>query len=82
MGLMFAPSPGHRQPPALLRPEDVFLCWLLSSPEGSDLAAAADAEIDRLKRYRGTHPGPRRLEELFKAFRHSLEPAIGGSARQ
>ena len=40
-------------------PEDVFLSWLMAQPSGSDLAIAADAEIDRLNRYMGAHDGPR-----------------------
>ncbi|CAM5304260.1 hypothetical protein MAUB1S_05312 [Mycolicibacterium aubagnense] len=68
------------QPAALQQPEDVFLSWLLAQPAGTDLAAAATIEIARLQRYRGDHPGPRRLAELFEALQGSVAP--GSKIRQ
>lgn len=44
-----------------------------SGPAGrADLAAAAEIEIDRLSRYDGRHPGPRKLGELFQELRGYL----------
>jgi hypothetical protein len=58
-------------------PEEVFLSWLMSMPSGVDLAIAVDVEINRLERYRGSHPGPKRLAALFRTFRRSLRPVAG-----
>lgn len=72
MGLRFDTA---RLSPAVLRlpePEDVFLSWLMQQPPGRDLAAAARAEIQRLRRYQGQHSGPGRLAELFEALHRSL----------
>jgi precorrin-6A synthase (deacetylating) len=52
MGLMFDPSVERRPLPALPRPEEVFLSWLMALPKAIDPALAADAEILRLNRYR------------------------------
>jgi len=73
MGLMFDTPAQQRPLPALPRPEEVFLSWLMALPEAIDPALAADAEILRLDRYTGPHPGPARLRTLFAAFRESLE---------
>lgn len=73
MGLM---QP-DRQPTAakeLPEPEQVFFAWLLSRRAGCDLDSAAGAEIEKLQRYRGPHPGPKRLGEIFAEFRTSLRP--------
>lgn len=74
MGLMFDPPAEPRPLPALPQPEEVFISWLLSLPAGADLTAAVDVEIHRLERYRGAHPGPARLGELFRDFRLALQP--------
>lgn len=63
---------GHKSA-GLPQPEEVFLSWLMTQPEGADLAAAADVEIGRLGRYAGRHPGPRKLAGLFGDFRHCLD---------
>jgi len=44
----------------------------MAQSDGADLAAAADIEIRRLRRYDGDHPGPKRLAGLFEAFRAEL----------
>ena len=75
MGLSAAPQACRRRVSGLAQPEDVFLSWLLAQPPGADLAAAADAEIRRLDRYEGPHPGPRRLVELFETLRGSATGA-------
>lgn len=65
-----SPTPlGHGLP----EPEEVFLSWLLSRPSGADLSIAIDVEIDRLDRYRGSHPGPARLAAIFRDARRGLE---------
>ena len=74
MGLNVEPRHIAGQSPALPQPEDVFLCWLVTQPVGTDLAAAAEVEIARLQRYQGDHPGPRRLVELFEALQGSVIP--------
>ena len=63
-----APEARSRLP----EPEEVFLSWLLVQPAGRDLAAAADLEIEKLRRYSGSHDGPKRLGDIFAAFRASL----------
>ena len=35
---------------AMPRPEDVFLSWIFSLPDGADLPRAARGEIDRIDR--------------------------------
>jgi len=75
MGLRIEPFPALHAA-GLPRPEDVFLSWLLAQPAGTDLVSAADAEIERLRRYGGIHPGPRKLADLFEALRRS---AVGRS---
>ena len=72
MGLRVQP-PGARLSSALPRPEEVFLSWLMALPESIDPALAAEAEILRLGKYTGPHPGPARLLSLFEIFRDSLE---------
>lgn len=76
MGLSVEPNVALRRISAL-PPEEVFLSWLIAQTEGTNLAAAADIELDRLSRYAGRHPGPRKLAELFKEFRYcvGVDPA-------
>jgi len=74
MGLNVTATHLAAQPTALPSPEDVFLSWLLAQPVGTDLAAAATMEIARLQRYRGDHPGPRRLVGLFEDLQRSVVP--------
>lgn len=58
------------------QPEYVFLNWLLTRPAGTNLSVAAEAEIQRLSRYSGGHPGPRQLALLFGGLRnHPAENA-------
>jgi hypothetical protein len=45
----------------------------MALPESIDPAPAAEAEILRLGKYTGPHPGPARLLSLFEIFRDSLE---------
>ena len=78
MGLMFDPPGAEPHPLRVLpQPEDVFLSWLMALPAAADPALAADAEILRLNRYAGPHPGPARLLALFEAYRESLETHRG-----
>ena len=72
-------APAAVRPP---EPEDVFLSWLMQQPPGRDLAAAASAEIHRLRRYQGQHSGPERLVELFEALHRSLRPSRSGARRR
>lgn len=72
-------APAAVRPP---EPEDVFLSWLMQQPPGRDLAAAASAEIHRLRRYQGQHSGPGRLVELFEALHRSLRPSRSGAGRR
>lgn len=53
-------------PEAMPRPEDVFLNWIFSLPDGADLPRAARGEIDRIDR--SGHPGPdvSKLRGLFE----------------
>ncbi len=51
----------------LVSPEEIFLAWLLSLPDGVDPSDAAAAEIVRLDRARLRSPRGRRLRELFVA---------------
>jgi hypothetical protein len=81
MGLMFDPSVERRPLPALPRPEEVFLSWLMALPKAIDPALAADAEILRLNRYSGPHPGPARLLALFEAFRTRISSPSRPSTR-
>lgn len=74
MGLMHESSAKRRPLAAGPQPEDVFLLWLVGLPNAIDPLLAADAEILRLNRYQGSHPGPARLLSIFKAFRASLKP--------
>ena len=65
MGLMFERPQKARTAKPLPQPEEVLMAWLMAQPDGSDLPAAVCAEIRRLDGYRGPHPGPNRLKELF-----------------
>lgn len=71
-------APAAVRPP---EPEDVFLSWLMQQPSGRDLAAAARAEIHRLRRYQGQHSGPGRLAELFEALHRSLRTGPAGQGQ-
>lgn len=62
------------------QPEDVFLSWLIAQPRGSDLASSAAREIRRLGAYSGSHPGPKRLGELFEHFVAELQGVSAASA--
>jgi len=56
----------------LPEPEEIFLHWLISQPNWTEFSAAADLELQRLARYRGSHPGPAKLAALFTTFRAEL----------
>jgi hypothetical protein len=58
----------------LTSPEDIFLAWLLSLPDGVDPSDAAVAEIVRLDRARFRSPRRKRLRELFVAAAKSAAP--------
>lgn len=64
----------------LPEPEEVFLTWLLAQPAQADLAAAATLEVERLRAYRGVHPGPKQLGRIFRAFIAGLESPGGREA--
>lgn len=49
----------------LASPEEIFLAWLLSLPDGVDASCAAAAEIARLDRARSVRG--KRLRQLFVA---------------
>jgi hypothetical protein len=68
MGLIARATGAARQ-----QPEEVFLSWLLSQPPDINLTSAVDTEIQRLDGYKGQHPGPLRLLELFTELRDSLK---------
>lgn len=57
-------GPGAR-PTGSIRPEDVFLAWLLALPGNADIADAARREIARLDRAEPLQSGPRRLRQLM-----------------
>ncbi len=76
MGLMADPATATSVAGRLPDPEHVFLCWLLARNPEEDLAVAAEREIRRLGRYKGSHPGPRRLAELFETLRGRSATAI------
>jgi hypothetical protein len=48
-------------------PEDIFLAWLLSLPDGVEAADAAAAEVVRLDRAQLRSRRGKRLRELFVA---------------
>lgn len=73
MGLMLERRQTARTTKLLPQPEEVFMAWLIAQPDGSDLPSAVCAEIRRLDGYRGPHPGPRRLRELFIELGRELE---------
>jgi hypothetical protein len=75
MGLRFDPPADRRPLPPLPQPEEIFLSWLMALPEAIGPGLAADAEILRLKKYLGSHPGPSHLLTLCEAFRASPKPA-------
>jgi hypothetical protein len=58
----------------LASPEDIFLAWLLSLPDGVDPSDAAAAEIVRLDRAPLRSPRRKRLRELFVAAAKSAAP--------
>lgn len=45
-------------------PEEIFLCWLVTQPPDTDMAAAARAQIERLAGHDGV-AGARTLRRLF-----------------
>jgi hypothetical protein len=51
----------------LASPEEIFLAWILSLPDGVDAPRAAMAEIARLDRVRLHSFRGKRLRELFVA---------------
>ena len=59
----------------LASPEDIFLAWVLSLPDGVDPSDAAVAEIVRLDRARLCSPRRKRLRELFTAAAKSAAPS-------
>jgi hypothetical protein len=56
-----------RQTDSPASPEEIFLAWLLSLPDGVDAPEAAAAEIVRLDRARVRSRARERLRELFVA---------------
>lgn len=75
MELMLGRQAGQRVAPQLPQPEDILLAWLAAQPEAGDLQAAVEIEIRRLTSYRGPHPGPRRLRQLFVELGRELDGA-------
>ena len=55
-------------------PEEIFLAWLLSLPDGVDVSSAASAEIVRLDRARLGSACGKRLRELFVATAECAVP--------
>ena len=55
----------EEQTVAALRPEDVFMAWLIGLPRGTDVPRAARAEIARIDRAASSHVGVLRLRDLF-----------------
>lgn len=84
MGLNIQASGSSGRAPVLPQPEDVFLSWLLVQPSGADLAQAAEIEIGKLQRYRGTRAGPQKLLKLFEGLREAVGqgPAIPSTMPQ
>lgn len=74
MGLTLEATARQRHPLVPPDPEHVFLAWLLAHPAGADLAVSAAREIERLERFRGAHPGPKGLVQLFVELRCILAP--------
>ena len=68
---MLEPSPSltdeqsERLAVAGLRPEDVFMVWLIGLPRGTDVPHAARAEIARIDCAASSHVGVSRLRDLF-----------------
>jgi hypothetical protein len=58
----------------LASPEEVFLAWLLSLPDGVDITSAATAEIVRIDRVRLRSTRGKRLRELFVAAAECAVP--------
>jgi len=58
----------------LASPEEVFLAWLLSLPDGVDITSAATAEIVRIDRVRLRSARGKRLRELFVAAAECAVP--------
>ena len=76
MGLIVEPGATASLVGHLPDAEDVFLCWLLARHPDEDLKVAAEREIRRLGRYRGSHPGPGQLVKLFEALRGRSATAL------
>ena len=76
MGLSFCQNRSgiRRDVDASTAPEDVFMRWLLSRPQGSDIAEAARREVARLESPASQHEGARRLHELFRALIEAERP--------
>jgi len=55
-------------------PEEIFLAWLLSLPDGVDVSSAAAAEIVRLDHVRLRSVRGKRLRELFVAAAECAVP--------
>jgi hypothetical protein len=55
-------------------PEDIFLVWVLSLPDGVDVSVAAAAEIVRLDDARLRSTRVKRLRELFVAAAECAPP--------
>ncbi len=53
-------------PEALPKPEDVFLSWIFSLPDGADLPRAARGEIARIDRAGPAGAELSRLRSLFE----------------
>lgn len=60
---------------AALRPEDVFMAWLVRLPPGADVARAALAEIARIDGAALSHAGVSQLRDLF-AQAAGIQPAV------
>ncbi|MEO3387433.1 hypothetical protein [Mesorhizobium sp. CAU 1741] len=71
----------ERRSIAALKPEDVFMAWLISLPRGTDVACAAKAEIARIDRAASTHAGLSRLRDLL-AQAAALQPGRAVLAAQ
>jgi len=58
----------------LASPEEIFLAWLLSLPDGVNVSSAATAEIVRLDHARLRSVRGKRLRELFVAAAECAVP--------
>lgn len=60
-----AEEQSERRAVAALRPEDVFMVWLIGLPRGADVPHAAREEIAKIDRASSSHVGVSRLRDLF-----------------